>query len=304
MRAGVSYSLVIVAVAACGSASTPQTQPGTSAGPPAPLVASPAGPDDVKVASVNGRPVYGSCVVKQAARGATKQEALQQCIDFELLAQLSLSYATDPEVVDATRTALVSTFVAREYEEKYTKPSDFGDFYNKSIERNMSRIVHTEARASFYIRINVAKDAPPAEDAAAKALMEELAAATAKERGLMAPHFEEIAARVIGTRAKYEATKVVAYLDNGGLVPAYAKPLFAIPEVGRTSPAVRTQWGWDVILLTELYPAENPTPEEIAKQYLPDVQRSYFSTWASQIAQKLGITVKVFENNVPRLEDI
>src|SRR5690349_5838184 len=93
--------LLAVALTACGSSSTPGTQPGATSGPPAPLVASPAGPQDVKVATVNGRPVYASCVQTQAARGASKQDALQQCIDFELLAQLSLQYATDPEVVDA-----------------------------------------------------------------------------------------------------------------------------------------------------------------------------------------------------------
>jgi len=41
---------------------------------------------DVQVATVEGRPVWGSCVTAQTARGATKQAALDQCIGFELMA--------------------------------------------------------------------------------------------------------------------------------------------------------------------------------------------------------------------------
>ena len=93
--------------AACGS-SSPPAQP---AGPPAQLVAAPAGASDGVVAHVNGRPVYGSCVSAQAAAHKLDAKgALRECIDFELLAQAAEAkgLALDHDVAYATKTSLVS----------------------------------------------------------------------------------------------------------------------------------------------------------------------------------------------------
>ncbi len=257
------------------------------------------------VAKVNGRPVYGSCVQAQSARGATKQQALEQCVDFELLAQHAVAFATDADVVHETRTALVSTVIARDYEDKYNQPTDFGAFWDRALDRNRHRIAHGEARASAYVRFPLAKTASPAEETAARNLATEVAAAVAGERGLMAPHLNEIAERVVAGRAKFEFSLVPPYLNEGGLVEEYAKPLFGISDVGRTWPsAVRSGWGWDVILLTELFPAEKLSPTEIVEKVLPDVKRSYFPLWAAQVAQRLGVAVKIYDDNVPLLEDV
>src|SRR5439155_20343050 len=100
----VSFGLGLVA---CGSSKAPP--PPTPTGPPAAWLPTTA-PDDVQVATVNGKPVWGSCVTAQAAHATSKQDALKQCIDFELLAQEANAHgiATDPDVALATRTALVS----------------------------------------------------------------------------------------------------------------------------------------------------------------------------------------------------
>lgn len=305
MRAVGFLISIACGAAACGGSSAPQQASQSASEPPAPLIAMPAGPDDVVVARVNGKPVYGACLKAQAARGASKQDALQQCIDFELLAQQATGFATDPEVVLATRTALVNEIIAREYEDKFTRPAEFGPFWDQMVARNRQHVSHGEVRASAYVRVPVAAKASAADDAAAKAAADELAAALAGERGLMAPHLEKFAQSVIGTRAKYEIAVVPPYLNEGGLVDEYAKPLFGITEVGRTWPtAVRSQWGWDVILLTELIPAAHPTPEEVIKQALPEVKRSYFSLWVAQVAQKLGVTPKIFDDKLPLLEDL
>lgn len=286
---------------ACSS-STSTTAVENMVGPPASLTAVPASRDDVQVATVNGRPVYGSCVATQAGRGASRQEALDQCIAFELLAQRAEAYATDPEVIAETRTALVNQLVTRDYENKLTKPADFGAFWDKALERNKRLVDHGEARASAYARITVASEAPADEQARAKALAEEIAAATRDERGLTASHLEDIAKQVVGSRGKVDFAVVPPYLDEGGLDPTYAKPLFAIPEVGRTSAAVRTPWGWDVILFSERIAAEKLSQDEIVAKVLPDVKRSYFVTWANQIASKLS--VKIYDENIPLLEDL
>jgi hypothetical protein len=108
--------------------------------------------------------------------------------------------------------------------------------------------------------------------------------------------------QLVGTRGKVEVASVPPYLDNGGLVKPYADALFAIPEVGRTSNAVRTSWGWDVILLTELIPAEKLSHDEAVAKMLPELKRSYFGTWAKQVAKT--VSVKMFDENVPKLEDL
>lgn len=294
--------LVISALAACGGSSGPPPAP---SGPPAALSPTPA-PDDVVVAAVNGKPVWGSCVTAQTSRGVSKQEALKQCVDFELLAQAAeeRGLALDPEVKLETRAALVNQLVAKEFEDKYQKPSDFGAIWGPLYERNKYRYDHGEYRGSVYARINVAKKATPADDAKAKAIADEIAARLATERGLMPDHLVAIAQQVAGSRAKV-AHELVKPYSRQGLDPAYTAALFSIPEVGRTAPeAVRTPWGWDVILLNDLIPETHPPAEEVVQKLLPEAKRTFFPTWTNQIAQRIGAKIEVIQKNLALLENL
>jgi hypothetical protein len=266
------------------------------------MTATPASAEDVVVATVNGKPVYGSCVVAQAARGATKQVALDECISFELLAQQAQAYATDSEVIHETKRALVSQFIAHEYEDKYTTPKEFGPAWDRFLDVNKLKLEHGEARASAYVRLVLPKNPTPEEDAAAKVIADDVAAKLRDERGLTAVHLKALGEQIVGTRGKVEVATVPPYLNNGGLVKAYADALFAIPEVGRTSGVVRTSWGWDVILLTELIPAEKLSHDEAIAKMLPELKRSYFGIWAKQVAK--AVSVKMFDENIPKLEDL
>lgn len=289
--------------AGCAGSSAPP--PATSSGPPASLVATSAAQDDVQVATVNGRPVWGSCVTAQTVGGKSREDALRECVDFELMAQAAESrgLATDPEVVEATHTALVSQVVAYDYEAKYGRPSDFGTVYDQLVAKNRARADHDEYRASAYARIDVPKGASPAQDEAAHALMTEVAAALVNEHGLMPQHLKEIAEKVVGSRAKVSFSAVPAYLPRG-LDPVYSQALFALPEVGRAAGPVRTAWGWDVVLWSDVVPAVHPTADQIAEQMLPDVKRSYFTYWVNTIASRLGVKVTIFDKNLPALESL
>lgn len=291
----------VVLLIACGGSKAPP--PPTPSGPPASLVATGTA-GDVQVATVNGRPVWGSCVAAQAARGASREEALEQCIDFELLAQAAemRDLATDPDVVRETRTALVSQLVARDYEDKLTRPEDFGSYWTRSLERNRHRFDHPEVRGSAYVRIDVAKEAPPEVEAEAKRVIDQIYAALENERGLTKPHLEDIAKRVAGDHPDLKIAKVAPDIRDGRLHDSYAGPLFAIPEVGRVSPPVRTPWGWDIILWDSVIPPRHATPEEIAAEALPEIKRAYFAHWVNQIAKNLGVKIEVFESNLPLLE--
>lgn len=293
--------LALLLLVACGGTSTP---PPTPAGPPAALQAT-AAPDDVQVATVNGTPVWGSCVAAQAAHGITREEALRECVDFELLAQEAdaRGIALDPEVRLQTRTALVSQLVAKDYEDKFQQPSDFGGYWDALYNKNKHKIEHPEYRGSAYVRINVPKNASADEDAKAHAIADEIAAALSKERGLMPAHLVELAQQVAGTRAQI-SSEVVAPYTRQGLDPSYTQALFAIAEIGRTSPAVRTPWGWDVILFNDLVPEAHPSPEDVVRQLLPEVKRSFFPQWTNQIVQRLGVKIRIEDKNIPLLENL
>ncbi|HEY5922685.1 MAG TPA: peptidylprolyl isomerase [Kofleriaceae bacterium] len=293
--------LVVLVIACSGSPAPPPAR----TGPPAAMTAT-AAPGDVQVATVEGRPVWGSCVTAQTTRGATKQAALDQCIAFELMAieADNRGLAVDRDVVIATRTALVSELVAREYETKYTKPEDFGNYWTRTLERNRTLFDHPEARGSVYARIEVPKQAPPTADQQAKQLADELYAALATERGLMGPHVSQIAQRVIGSRGKLKVAAVPPEVRTGRLHEAYLAALFAVPEVGRVSPPVRTPWGWDVVLWDSVVPEVHATPDELVKAALPEIKRGYFHYWVNRVAQNLGVKPQLVEQNLPLLENL
>ena len=281
---------------ACGGSPTPPPAPSQ----PLPSIVAPAARDDVQVATVEGRPVWGSCVTAQAARGATRAAALDQCIAFELMAieAEKRGLAADPDVFLETKTALVSQLVAREYEDKYTTPEHFGSFWTRSLERNRARFDHPEARGSVYVRVETTHDDPQA-----KQLIDEIYAALAKERGLMRPHLEAIAQRVAGTR-KIVTAAVPPDLRKGRLHEDYSAALFAVPEIGRVSPPVRTRWGWDIILWDSVVPAVHATQDELVAAALPEVKRGFFPLWVNKIAQSLGVKAQLFDQNLPLLENL
>jgi hypothetical protein len=259
--------------------------------------------DDVIVAQVDGRPVWSSCVAAQArARGLSRDAALKECIDFELLAQAAerRQLASDHEVVVATRTALVNQVVAKEFEASYRRPEDFGDGWNRIAGKNLKHVDHEEYRGSTYVRVAVAEKASPAEETAAHELANRIAAAVDNEPGLMPSQFIDIAQKV-ADKAVIQHGDAPPYTPYG-LEKAYADALFALPEVGRASPAVRTKWGWDIVLFTELVPPAHPSQEQIVHDLLPGVQQAYFPVWVNKIERTLGVHVEVDKDSSARLE--
>jgi hypothetical protein len=281
---------VLLWLCGCGA----KTAPPTPSGPPASLVASRAGTDDVIVAQVNGRPVWGSCVAAQATHGVGRDAALHQCVGFELLAQAAEArgYALDREVANATRDALVNQLIAREFEDKYKTPAELGDTWTRLYQKNRWRLEHPEVRGSAYVRVQD------------EGIAKEIAAALGRERGLMPPHIQDIAERVAAGRTKVEFGVVPPDIQHGRLDATYTGALFSIPEVGRTAPPVHTRWGWDIVLFESVIPAASGKPDEIAAQLLPDVKRAYFPIWVNKIAQGLGVKIEVIEKNVAALENL
>jgi PPIC-type PPIASE domain len=290
--------LAMMILAACGSQ---PAAPETRVGPPAAFVAQPA-PGDVIVATVDGTPIYGSCVQGQAARGADRKTALEQCIDLELLAHAATPYAADPEVALATHTAMVSQLVGQVYEDGYTKPEQFGGNWQMFVGKNLFRVRHEAYRASTYVRIVVPDKASPQQDADAHAMADKIAAAVAGERGLVGPDFVAMAQQIAGPIAL--AHEDIPAYRAGALDEHYAQALFAITEVGRASAAVRTKWGWDVIAFTDDVPAADPSDDEVATALMPDVKRGFFNIWTDRLRKALGVRVELVPQNVDKLESL
>jgi hypothetical protein len=189
MARGALAMMVLSSVGACGGSNTP-TGPvaGTQAASP---VATAAGRDDAIVAKVNDRPVWASCVRAQmvAMKKPDVRAALDECIAFELLAQESekRGHARAPEVIEATRVALVNRFVETAFEARYAKPSDFGTRMAQWLADNTWRLHRPELRASTYVRVEMAPDVPRDMDAKGKALADRIYAALKSETGLSAP---------------------------------------------------------------------------------------------------------------------
>jgi peptidyl-prolyl cis-trans isomerase C len=269
---------LLVLVAACGGSTQPP--PPLPSGPPAPMVAPGAGSDDVIVATVNGRPVWGSCVAAQ--------HSLDDCIGFELLAQEAQKRGLDrdPDVALGTRTAMVNQLVAKEYEAKYTHPGDFGDVWQRLVESRRYRWDHPEVRASFYVRV------PD------QAVAEKIAAEAAKQTGWMSPMLYDMAKQIAGKDVEHADVppKLARQLEDH-----YGAALYAIPAIGRTSPATHTAWGWDVILFSDALPEIHLNDQQLIAEVLPEVQRSFFSVWVHQLELAMGIHVEEYPDGLQDL---
>lgn len=271
----------LVFLIACGGGSS---GPATPSGPPAQLVATPA-PGDVQVATVEGRPVWGGCVADQIKRfpKLTRKQALDQCIDLELLAQAAEArqLATHHEVVEATRATLVRRLLdqfASLYPDPDSMRAQIDDVY-----RQVGTTTRPEIRSSWHLLVKVDKTAPqPAQDAARRAA-DQVYTRLKDETGLF-PHALEEAKAALGSAATNVEVQNVGPMEKDPTrwAPEYVGAVFGIPDVGRVSPVIQTQFGFHVILLTELTP-ETPVSRE---QVFGGLRRRAFISFVDELMKK------------------
>jgi len=182
---------------------------------------------------------------------------------------------------------MVSRFVADAYEDKLNQPSDFGGAWAKQVEPFLYRVDHDEVRASHYVRVQD------------PALAEQIATEAAKQTGWMPPMLDELADRLAAGRPVEKSD--VGFKMPVQLEDHYSQALFALPEVGRTSPVTKTPWGYDVILFADVLPARHPSRDQVIKEVLPPFKERYFSVWVHQIEVALGVKI---EENPKLLEEL
>ncbi len=271
-------------LAACSSSS-----PVTPNGPPAALVAVPA-PDDVQVATVNGRPVFGSCVADQIKRfpALSKQAALDQCIELELLAQVAegKGLATFPEVVDVTRTALVRRLVDQ-FAAKYPGPdslkTQIDDIYKK-----VGSATRPEVRHAWHAIVLADKKASEPEHAAARQIAEQLYQTLKDETGMFRFQLEAaVAALKLPSGVKIEVQELATSKDDLRWAAEFRGALFGITEVGRVAPVVKTDYGYHVILLDDLRPETAVEREQVFQGLL----RQLFVQYVNELMDRSTIAV-------------
>lgn len=304
-------ALALVAALGCGDGERPAPVDTT----PVTLEAAPAG--RTVVATVDGHPIYDDCVVTQMqAKDLDRRAALDECIDFELLARAAEArgYLDHPAVRAAARVEAVRELMHQDFEAERDDPTDIPDaVLRKLYDADQNRWKHPEYRWAKYVRINVPKDVPrgsPADLEArrtAEAMKKALDAAAAEHRArgevLEPDEFAHIAAEtayeVAGAAIATEDP--INFPKRGRVVPEFADATFAIPEIGMVSEVTRTDWGWDVILLTHILPAQDTSFEEarprLREQAFEFWRIGEFRTWAGAAAE--GVPVEV---NEPALE--
>lgn len=311
LRASMPVCIAVAVAAAVGCGSSGPGAGPAPARPPAVIATPRLGADDVQVASVNGRPVWASCVAAQArtlpaAAGdpARRTAALDQCIAFELLAQAAEArgLAAAPEVAEAARGAAVNRLVETDFEQRYRTPADLAPQVDAVMKTNEWRLHVLELRASAFARFAVPKDAPAGVDARARALAERLAGELRGQTGLFDVHLFDAAKRIAEGSGITLNTADFRPAHHDDLVEAYAAALYGIPEVGRTSEAFRSPWGWDVVLWTGGVEAHERSRDEVVAELFPEIRRREFAHWALQIGKQLGVHVSIDEAVVARLD--
>jgi hypothetical protein len=344
MRASLPVCVAIafaVAVAACGS---PGSGGGTAAHAPVALAAPPLTADDTPVATITvNRPrlieamrrirpltsetcdvqaaatpedvtitVWASCVAAQARTIPTGSDderrtaAKDQCVTLELLAQAAhaCGLAAAPEVAEAARAAAVNRLVETDFEQRYRTPADMAQQVDAMMKTNEWRLHVLELRASAFARFVVPKDAPPGLDGKARALAERLAGELRGQTGLFSVHLAEAAGRIAEGSGVTLNTSEFRAAHHDDLVEAYAAALYGIPEVGRTSEAFRSPWGWDVVLWTGGVEAHERSRDEVVAELFPELRRRQFARWAVQIGKQLGVHISIDEAVVARLDTV
>lgn len=254
------------------------------------------------VARVNGVPVYADCVAAQVEndRAKTKQDALQQCIDFELLAQEAVrrGFVTGRDLVEVRKREAVRAFIETDFAPSFDSPEDVPEEdLRRAYERAKPRYVHPELRRVTYVRAMYPKNTPPGtpEDLAARHMINEVYQALKGPRvfawrlpryDLELDQLRFLARRATDNRIGIPEQADFTFKRWGPVHESFRKPSFEIPRPGMISPPVRTPWGWDIILLLDIIPPKNETFEE-AK---PDLQKFLFANargraflrWAEQ----------------------
>jgi peptidyl-prolyl cis-trans isomerase D len=168
--------------------------------------------------------------------------------------------------------------------EKQVSVSDaeVADAYNK----NKARFSTPEKRSAAHILFTVAKDAKPADDAAAKAKAEAALAEVRKNPG----DFARIAKAQSQDPGSAELGGDLGVVEKGVFVKPVEDAINALKE-GEIGKLVRSDFGWHIIKVTKIVPAAQKSLEDAKPEILAELKKTKMSAKYSELAETFTNTV-------------
>ena len=291
-----------IGLSSCGTDAAKSTAPRADDGP---LVAN----DDGQrvVARVDGVPVLESCVLTQARQlGIDRRTALEQCIDFELLAQVAheRGYHRDPEVREAGRRELVRRLLDSEI--VAPMPSVEGTDHailEAAYKRYRPKIYAPERRTVFHVfaPFPEKRERPGTEaDRRALAFARELHAPLAGRTDLDVEEVYRVALDVADGRQlgpvnkadgtfKREIFKV--YRDQPNLPRGFSHAVMDVPDVGMVTPPTRSDYGWHVVLVTDREMPKFASVEQSADYLFQAVRSENYWKYTGSLLSRAEVAV-------------
>jgi peptidyl-prolyl cis-trans isomerase D len=157
------------------------------------------------------------------------------------------------------------------------------DAYNK----NKARFATPEKRTASHIVINAAKDAKPADDAAAKAKAQAILAEVQKNPN----DFAKIAKAQSQDPGSAELGGDLGVIEKGVLPAKQVEDAVFQLKEGEVSGLVRSDFGYHIVKLTKLVPASQKSLEEAKPEIAAELKKTKLSAKYSELAETFTNTV-------------
>lgn len=154
--------------------------------------------------------------------------------------------------------------------------AEITDYYNK----NLKSFTTPEQRTASHILINAARDAKPAEQAAAKAKAEAVLAEVRKNPA----NFAEIAKAQSQDQGSAQAGGDLGVVEKGTFVKPVEDAIYALKE-GEVSGVVQSEFGYHIIKLTSLTPAQQKPLAAAQDEIAADLKKQKMSKRYSEMAE-------------------
>ena len=153
-------------------------------------------------------------------------------------------------------------------------------------EQNLQRITAQEQRRASHILINAAKDLPDAEKQKARAKAENLLATVRKSPKT----FAEVARKNSDDTGSAERGGDLDFFARGAMVKPFEDAAFALQK-GDISQIVESDFGYHIILLTDIKQAQAPSFESMRPQLEADLRKQQAQRQFAELAETFSNSV-------------
>jgi peptidyl-prolyl cis-trans isomerase D len=184
-----------------------------------------------------------------------------------------------PETIKAEYLVFDAEAVAKQVN---VSDAEILDAYNK----NKARFSTAEKRSASHILVTVAKDAKPADEAAAKAKAQAILAEVQKNPN----DFAKIAKAQSQDPGSAELGGDLGVVEKGLFDKPVEDAIFQLKE-GETSGLVRSSFGYHIVKVTKVAPATQKSLEEAKPEIVADLKKTKLSNKYSELAETFSNTV-------------